>query len=344
MRQPRCVIQRRRINSVKERGRVKQIYAAFMSPWDVDEVFTSPWDVDKVFTSSTISSLLLQPITDHQSPITARSAFSRFLILNSYFLLSSLPAIFRAFMPKPEDQARKGKAKLHLLSSAPADSAPILAVVESKDQITQAVRDSLELLNVHFKMFEGVLPYAEKYGHPHPTDTRGWSQILISALTGIMGLKRKKGTDLEDGSDVKGANTWAAIDTPRFNGVIKAGTKGVSAGTLASLDSMPYLFFVLWDNEPESKEERCRVWSVRTQKDRIFREMASTWYRKRDCGEIISNNFQLHPPRNRNTNIFTNRCGNLEYPLLFEARRRRNGFECTVYRPEVLESGACKAI
>jgi hypothetical protein len=34
-------LRRSTINSVKERGRVKQIYAAFMSPWDVDEVFTS---------------------------------------------------------------------------------------------------------------------------------------------------------------------------------------------------------------------------------------------------------------------------------------------------------------
>ena len=44
------------LNSVKGRGRVKQIYAAFMSPWDVDKVFTSPWDVDEVFTLSTLNS------------------------------------------------------------------------------------------------------------------------------------------------------------------------------------------------------------------------------------------------------------------------------------------------
>ena len=129
-------------------------------------------------------------------------------------------------------------------------------------------------------MYEGVYPYAEKYGHPHPTDTRGWSQILISALTGILGLKRKQGADFEDGSDVKAANTWGAIDTPGFNGVIKAGTQGQGAGTLASLDSMPHLFFVLWDNEPQSKENRCRVWAVRTQKDEVSRTMASTWYGK----------------------------------------------------------------
>ncbi len=229
-------------------------------------------------------------------------------------------------------------------SSAPADPAPILEVVDSKSQLSQAVRDAIELLNLHLEMYEGVKPYAEKYGHPHPTDTRGWSQILISALTGILGLKRKKGADLEDGSDVKGANTWGAIDTPRFNGVIKAGTKGRGAGTIASLDSMPYLFFVLWDNEPTSTKHRCRVWAVRTQKDTVFRNMATTWYGKRDSGEITSTNFQLHPPRGKNTNIFTNTSGNLEYPLLFEARRGKAGFECAYYKPEVLESGQCVKI
>ena len=57
--------------------------------------------------------------------------------------------------------------------SAPADPAPILEVVDSKSQLSQAVRDAIELLNLHLEMYEGVKPYAEKYGHPHPTDTRG---------------------------------------------------------------------------------------------------------------------------------------------------------------------------
>ena len=63
-----------------------------------------------------------------------------------------------------------------------------------------------------------------------------------------MGLPGKKGADLVDGSDVKAVNTWEAIDTPRFNGVLKAGTKSASAGKLLSLDVVPYLFFVLWDH------------------------------------------------------------------------------------------------
>ncbi|HEV2453103.1 MAG TPA: MamI family restriction endonuclease [Verrucomicrobiae bacterium] len=208
----------------------------------------------------------------------------------------------------------------------------------------QAVHDALELLDLHYASFKGVLPYAEKYGHPHPTDTRGWSQILVSALTGILGLRRKKGSDLEDGSDVKAASTWGAIDAPRFNGVIKAGTKGASAGKLASLDEMPHLFFVLWDHKPETKKERCRVWVVRTQVDPVFRKMAVAWYGKRRDGTIVSNNFQLHPPRNKNTNIFRNTCGNLEYPLLFEACRRGSAFECTFYQATAAKDGLCKEV
>jgi MamI-like restriction endonuclease len=223
-------------------------------------------------------------------------------------------------------------------------SKPVTPVVEMSTPTGQAERDALELLDLHYAGFKGVLPYAEKYGHPHPTDTRGWSQIIVSALTGILGLKRKKGSDLEDGSDVKAANTWGAIDTPRFNGVLKSGTKGATAGTMASLDKTPHLFFVLWDHEPETKEERCRVWVVQTQNDPVFRKMARTWYKKRRSGEIISNNFQLHPPRNKNSNVFRNTCGNLEYPLLFEARRRATGFESTFYKATVLASGLCKEI
>jgi len=83
-------------------------------------------------------------------------------------------------------------------------------------------------------------------------DTRGWSQVLASILSGIKGLERKKGADLDDGSDVKGANTWKAIDTPRFNGVIKAGTKAATSDKLESLDDMPCLYLVLWD-ETERK-------------------------------------------------------------------------------------------
>jgi len=141
-------------------------------------------------------------------------------------------------------------------------------------------------------------------------DTRGWSQIIVSTLIGVKGLARQKGADLADGSDVKGANTWKAIDTPRFNGVIKAGTKADVSDKLDSLDGMPHLYLVLWDETVRSTA-RCRIWVVRTQRDKLFRGMCASWYVKRASGEIRSNNFQLHPPRGRDTNIIRNTCGNL---------------------------------
>ena len=62
--------------------------------------------------------------------------------------------------------------------------------------------EALQLLDIHYKMFHDVKAFAEKYAHPHPMDTRGWSQILVSSLTQIKGIGRKKGADLEDGSEL----------------------------------------------------------------------------------------------------------------------------------------------
>lgn len=202
----------------------------------------------------------------------------------------------------------------------------------------------LDFLKLHRDSFFDAKPYADETEHPAPTDSRSWSQILVSLITGIKGLAREKGADLSDGSDVKAANTWGAIDTPRFNGVIKAGTKSDKAGKMSSLDVMPHLFFVLWDNEPTNNRERCRVWVVRTQSDRVFRAMCRKWYKQRDAGEIISNNFQLHPPRGRNSNIFRNTCGNLSYPLLLSVEWVDDKYEVTEYIPNVLEEGVCTKV
>jgi hypothetical protein len=206
--------------------------------------------------------------------------------------------------------------------------------------------DSLErvlrLLDLHHESFYSAVQFAKDTCHPVPSDTRGWSQILISLLTGLPGRKRKKGTDLIDGSDVKAANTWEAIDTPRFNGVIKAGTKAQISGKLESLDKTPYLFLVLWDHSPSTKRPRCRVWCVRPQKDERFRQMCKAWYEKRDKGEIISANFQLHPPRERDSDEIRNECGNLVYPLLLCTERDRHGFTVVEYHPEAMKSGECQ--
>lgn len=202
------------------------------------------------------------------------------------------------------------------------------------------VAKSLRLLNEHYDAFYSVVEVARETGHPVPMDTRGWSQILVSVLTGIKGLERKKGADLDDGSDVKGANTWEAIDTPRFNGVIKAGTQAASSDSIESLDQMPFLYFVLWDKSSIG-QSRCRIWVVRTQADTEFRRMCENWYKDRISGVIRSNNFQLHPPRGKDTNVFRNTYGNLLYPLLFCAVRDDTGYQVVSHDPTQLLSGVC---
>lgn len=201
--------------------------------------------------------------------------------------------------------------------------------------------EALELLKVHRDSFHGAVPFAVATKHPVPSDTRAWSQILMSLLTGIPGLGRKKGADLADGSDVKAANVWQAIDTPRFNGVLKSGRVG-EPGSIACLDGMPFLFLVLWDNEPSGGAERCRVWAVRPRVDAEFRSMCGDWYAKRDTGEIRSHNFQLHPPRNLDANVIRNTCGNLEYPLLFCAVWDGTTYQVRTFNPDVLQTGACR--
>lgn len=208
------------------------------------------------------------------------------------------------------------------------------------DATSNNIAKALALLERHYEAFFSIVDIARETKHPVPTDTRGWSQILVSVLTGTPGLGRKKGADLHDGSDVKGANTWEAIDTPRFNGVIKAGTKAEHSGKLASLDAMPYLFFVLWDVSPRSYE-RCRIWCVRTRDDTKFRAMCEAWYNSVMEGTIISTNFQLHPPRGKDTNEIRNNAGNLHYPLLFCAEREAGVYVVNTYDPEVMISGEC---
>jgi hypothetical protein len=154
-------------------------------------------------------------------------------------------------------------------------------------------------------------------------------------------LAREKGADLSDGSDVKAANTWGAIDTPRFNGVIKAGTKSAKAGKLEYLDDVPFLFFVLWDNEPQNNRERCRIWVVRPQSDRLFRGICRLWYKQRDAQKIISDNFQLHPPRGKNSNVFRNTCGNLNYPLFLCAEWLDDKYTLVHYDPQALKTCEC---
>ncbi len=210
-----------------------------------------------------------------------------------------------------------------------------------------SVEDALRWLDIHCSSFFAAKPFADKTMQPIPSDTAAWSQILVSLLTGIDGLARKKGADLADGSDVKGANVWCAIDTPRFNGAIPAGrvsTKSKKPANVSALDDIPYLFFVLWDSAGSKEIPRCRIWCVRTQHDPVFRGVAAEWYRQRADGFIRSANFQLHPPRNLDTNVVRNTCGNMAFPLLFCAHRIKKHFEMISYDPNVLSKGKCELI
>lgn len=205
------------------------------------------------------------------------------------------------------------------------------------DKLQRAV----DFINLHYQSFYAAAPFARETGHPVPCDTRGWSQILVSLLTGLKGKGREKGPDFTDGSDVKAANTWEAIDTPRFNGVIKAGTKAATAGKLESLDAVPYLFFVLWDRSSVTERPRCRVWCVRPQRDKLFRAMCKAWYSQADSGDIVSRNFQLHPPRGKDSNEITNTCGRLVYPLLLCAEFIDDCFVSVHYDPAAMINGEC---
>ena len=110
--------------------------------------------------------------------------------------------------------------------------------------------DALDVLNMHHVHFFEGLQYASIIDQPVPEDSRAWSQILISMLTGISGMARHKGQDLADGSDVKSANAWYSIDKVRFNGVIKAGTQSHLAGSVAYLDQMPLAWMKLTSHSP----------------------------------------------------------------------------------------------
>ena len=207
------------------------------------------------------------------------------------------------------------------------------------------VEQALSLLDEHFRAFYAAKPFADATGHPVPCDTKAWSQVLISILTGISGRSRKKGSDLDDGSDVKGANTWSAIDTPRFNGVIPSGrttTASRKPADVTALDGIPFIFLVLWDEAGTARTPRCRVWCVRARHDRQFRRIAAAWYRQRRARTIKSDNFQLHPPRNKDHDVIRNTCGNLMYPLFFSAVLRRDHFELADYQPDALGAGECQ--
>ena len=199
----------------------------------------------------------------------------------------------------------------------------------------------VDCLNTHKDAFDKSIKFSELTGQPTPQDTAKWSQIFVSILISVKGLYQKKGPDLSDGSDVKGACVWKAIDTPRFNGVVPAGR--ILTKYKSSSNIYKKIYFVLWDYNLK-KKERCRVWGVNIERDNIFREMVDKWYKQREDGIIKSSNFQLHPPRNKDGNILRNKCGNLEYPLIFEAVFENKTYVIKKKSLDILENEKCKIV
>ena len=222
-----------------------------------------------------------------------------------------------------------------------------MPLFQTSADFATGAQKALTLLEAHREAFVIAEPLANETGHTVPSDTKSWSQILVSVLTGLSGRARLKGSDLDDGSDVKAACVWGAVDTPRFNGCLPCGRTTVAAkkaDDVSALDDEPFLFFVLWDTKPTVMQKRCRVWVVRPPVDTEFRKLASKWYALRAKGVITSTNCQLHPPRNLDTNVIRNTCGNLEYPLFFSAvydSATKKWVQETL-NPSVLESGSCK--
>ena len=211
-------------------------------------------------------------------------------------------------------------------------------------QTARIRRDVLALLDEHYRSFHTAKRFADRTGHTVPSDTKSFSEVLVSLLTGLPGRSRRKGSDLADGSDVKAANVWDAIDTPRFNGCAPAG-RTTSASRkpddVTALDDIPFLFFVLWDERTSPAVPRCRVWCVKPNVDAEFRKLVSKWYDMRQSGEIKSANFQLHPPRNEDHNIIGNSLGRLEYPLFFHAERHGRKYRLMLLDEAVLRQGRC---
>ena len=206
-------------------------------------------------------------------------------------------------------------------------------------------KEVLQLLDEHYRAFHAAKPFADVTGHTVPSDTKSFSEILVSLLTGIDGRQRRKGSDLDDGSDVKAANTWSAIDTPRFNGCAPAGrtsSRSRKPDDISAMDDIPFIFFVLWDERGAARVPRCRVWCVRPGADLDFRQVVSLWYEKRRTREIRSTNFQLHPPRNQDHNTIRNSCGNLIYPLLFHAEIKDGRYRVLKHDKHALITGRCQ--
>jgi hypothetical protein len=151
-------------------------------------------------------------------------------------------------------------------------------------------------------------------GQPSQVDSGYLAQHLISLLTGIPGEGlRGKGIDLGDNSEIKSACCVGGIDIPRWN------LNFQNEEDMDDLLKIPNIYFILFDEK--DNKLRVRVWRIDPDKDEAFKKTFAIWR----SSERKSNNFQIHPPVKKDSNIATNLSGNLELPLMYEARENESG-------------------
>ena len=82
---------------------------------------------------------------------------------------------------------------------------------------------------------------------------------------------------------------------------------------MSDLLKVPRIYMVLFDENSKEKL-RVRIWIIDPSNDKAFSQVFDNWRKS----NRKSRNFQLHPPVNKDSNITTNRSGNLELPLNFQ--------------------------
>lgn len=166
-----------------------------------------------------------------------------------------------------------------------------------------------------------MLKWKNITGQTSQLDAGYIAQHLISLLADKKGSGfRGKGIDLEDGSEIKSACSIDGIDVPRWNHSFRKMEK------VEEWLTCPYIYYVLFDTETrDSSRARVRVWRVSPKTDEGYQTVLRKWA----TSSRTSDNFQLHPPVGKDSNLATNNCGNLDLPLMFRADELEHG-EVTV--------------
>lgn len=180
---------------------------------------------------------------------------------------------------------------------------------EDKSEVLVQAADLIKELFVDQR--KAMTKWSKITGQSTQPDSGYIAQHLISLLTGKRGSGwRGKGLDLDDGSEVKCASSVDGIDIPRWNHSIK------SIENVDKWLAAPNIYYVLFDIKPNSSLVRVRIWMITPSFDSSYETVLRAWAALPDRK---SDDFQLHPPVGRDSNVATNECGNLDLPLMFLA-------------------------